>query len=100
MIDIYLILLFFSIIFTFGACIFSGFGLYYALKAWTASEALRLSTHTVTYAPVDKEIDKANQEWATKQESLKKQYSMYREDIENEMPEFYEDDEDREVHSF
>lgn len=94
------ILSIFSIIFSGLTCIFSLFALYYSLKAWTSCEAARLSTHTVTYAPVDKEIDEANKEWATKNESLKKQQDMFREDIENEMPEFYEDEDDKEVFSY
>jgi hypothetical protein len=76
------------------------FSVYYALKAWTASESLRQSTHTVTYTPIDKEIDKANQEWATKESSLNQQQKLFTEDIEDQMPEFASDDDDREVFSF
>ena len=95
-----MILNIFSIIFSGLTCIFSIFALYYSVKAWTACEATRLSTHTVTYAPIDKEIDQANSEWATRQETIKKHNDMFVEDIEEEMPEFAADDEDKEIYSF
>jgi hypothetical protein len=101
MIEITTILNIFSIIFSGLTCIFSLFALYYSMKAWTTCEAMRLSTHTVQYAPVDKDIEKANEEWATKQqENLKKEQQAFAEDIEDEMPEFAPDDEDREIYSF
>ena len=99
--DITVIINLFSIIFAGLTCIFSIFALYYSIKAWTASESLRLSTHTVQYEPVDKEIDQANQNWSTKQENnLASEQKAFSEDIENEMPEFASDDEDKEVFSF
>ena len=90
----------FSLIFSFFSCIFASFGLYYALKAWSANEAMRLSTHTVTYTPVDKEIEKANQDWATKQETIQKHQKMFEEDLEYEMPEFAPDEDDKQIFSF
>lgn len=98
--EITVILNILSIIFAGMTCIFSLFALYYSLKAWTACEAMRLSTHTVQYAPVDKEIDKANEEWSTKQEAIRKQNKLFSEEVEEEMPEFAQDDEDKEVYSF
>lgn len=57
--------------------------------------AMEKSTHTVQLMPVDEDIDKHNQkimeEWATSEESIAKQQKMYREDLEDEMPELYED---------
>jgi hypothetical protein len=66
--------------------------------------AAERSTHTIQYAPVDEEIDRANKEfmdnWATKDSVFAKEREKYKEDLENEMPDFYESDEDKEIHSF
>lgn len=61
------------------------------------------STHTVQMVPVDEEIDKANQEfmkkWASSEEAIAKQNKLYKEDVEEAMPEFALDDEDKEIFS-
>ncbi len=61
------------------------------------------STHQVTYMPIDPEVDKENQEymkWATDEETLKEQKKYFTEDLEDSMPEFMPDDEDKKIHSF
>lgn len=64
---------------------------------------LEKSTHQVTYMPIDPEVDKQNQEymkWATDEDSLKEQHKYFKEDLEDSMPEFMPDDEDKKIHSF
>jgi predicted Holliday junction resolvase-like endonuclease len=67
-------------------------------------KSIQRSTHSIQYMPVDDAIDKENQEfikslqtkkeeWATTEESLNKQRKLFKEDVENVMPEFAEDDE-------
>jgi hypothetical protein len=62
------------------------------------------STHTVHYAPIDEEIDRANKEymenWATKESAIAKDQKQFKEDLENEMPDFFPDEEDSKIHSF
>jgi biopolymer transport protein ExbB/TolQ len=72
----------------------------YAIEAKIETEAMRKSTHTVQYAPIDPEIDKANQQWATREEVLQKQNKMFQEDLEEEMPELAPDEDDKEIFSF
>ena len=97
---ILLIIAIFAIVISITCCILVGFSLYYSLKAYATIMALEKSTHTITYAPVDKEIEEANSKWSTKQESLDKQNKMFQEDIEDQMPEFSTNEEDRKIYSF
>ena len=50
------------------------------------------STHQVTYMPIDEQIDKENQDfmkqWATDDDSLQTQQKVFKEDLEDLMPEF------------
>lgn len=66
--------------------------------------AAEKSTHTVTYAPIDEEIDKANSEylekWATRDSVIAKDQKDYKEDLEEDMPDFYETEDDTKIHSF
>lgn len=89
-----------AIVISVGCCILTGFSLYYSLKAYSTIMALEKSTHTITYAPVDKEIEEANKEWVTKQESLDKQNTLFKEDIEDNMPEFASNEDDNKIYSF
>ena len=61
------------------------------------------ATHTVQMVPVDEEIERANEEflkqWATSDEVISKQNKMHREEVEEQMPEFALDDEDKEIFS-
>lgn len=61
--------------------------------------AMEKSTHSVQFMPIDEEIDKANKDWASSEEAIKKQQKMYQEEIEDEMPEFALTDEDKETFS-
>jgi len=70
--------------------------------------AMEKSTHTITYQPVDEEIDAHNERflkseeetWATTEASLVKQQSEYKEQLESDLPEFSDSDEDKIIHSF
>lgn len=63
--------------------------------------AAEKSTHTITYQSVDNEIDKANEEfmknWATKESAIAKDQELFREDLENEMPDFFPDEDEKEI---
>tara|TARA_R110000803_G_scaffold71209_4_gene134373 strand:- start:812 stop:1111 length:300 start_codon:yes stop_codon:yes gene_type:complete len=83
----------FSLLFSLVALILSGIAVVKVL-------AMEKATHSVTYMPIDPEIDKANEEWATSQGSLDKQNKADREDVEDEMPMFALEDEDKKIHSF
>jgi hypothetical protein len=85
--------------------IFGLLGTIIGLVALVKVIAAEKSTHSVTYMPIDEEIDKANNEfikenWATKESMIAKDRKEFQEDLETEMPEFFPDDEDREIHSF
>jgi len=66
--------------------------------------AMEKSTHQVTYMPIDEQIDKENQDfmkkWATDDESLQTQQKVFKEDLEDIMPEFAPEDDDKKIHSF
>ena len=66
--------------------------------------AAEKSTHNVTYMPIDEEIDKANNEfvnkWATDQTTLVKQQELFKEDLEEQMPDFFPDEEESKITSF
>jgi hypothetical protein len=63
--------------------------------------AAEKSTHTVTFQPVDDNIkSEVDDSWATPSAVLKKQHKLFKEDMEEQMPEFAEDEEDMKVHSF
>lgn len=72
-----------------------------AIAAYIKVAAMEKSTHSIQYMPVDPEIDKANQEyinkWATSEEAINKENKLYQEELEDEMPEFALDDEDKEI---
>lgn len=61
------------------------------------------ATHTVQLVPVDEEVDRANQEymkkWATSEEAIKKENKLYQEEVQDEMPQFALDDDDKEIFS-
>jgi hypothetical protein len=62
------------------------------------------STHQIQYVPIDNEIDKANEEflqkmgkdpfedeWATSDKSIAKQNKLYKEELEDKMPEMVDE---------
>lgn len=75
-----------------------------ALLAYIELRAFNKSTHQIQYMPVDEQIDKENQEyikklggdpflnenWATSEASIEKQNKLYKEDLEEALPEFSE----------
>ena len=58
------------------------------------------ATHTIQMVPVDEEVERANEEymskWASSDKAIDEQNKLYKEDIENEMPEFSLSEEDME----
>lgn len=67
---------------------------------------LKNSTHSVQYMPINPEIDQENEaflkkeNWATSQEAIIKEESLYKEELAANMPQFSIDEEDREILSF
>jgi F0F1-type ATP synthase membrane subunit b/b' len=91
------ILLIFSVLgFTFGLL-----GTIIGLIACVKVLAMEKSTHTITYQPIDDEIEKANEEvmkkWATKESAIAKDQELFREDLETEMPDFFPDEDEKEI---
>ena len=83
--------------------IFSVICLSVSIFALVKVYAMEKSTHNVTFMPIDEEVDKQNQEymkWATQDESLKEQSKYFKEDLEDSMPEFMPNDDDKKIHSF
>lgn len=71
-------------------------------------KSMQRSTHQIQYMPVDDAIDKENEEylkslntdWATSEESLDNQRKLFREDIEESMPEFAPNEDDKETYAY
>jgi hypothetical protein len=85
--------------------IFGLLGTILGLLALVKSIAAEKSTHSVQYMPIDEEIDKENndylnQSWATKESAIAKDQDEFRQNLEDDMPDFYPDDDDRKVHSY
>ena len=92
-----------SIIAGFTALALSLVGLLVAIYALVLAISQSKATHSVHMVPVDEEIERANEEfvkqWSTSEDAITKQNKLYKEDIEENMPEFALDDEDKEVYS-
>jgi len=84
--------------------LFGVIGTIIGVSAMIRTIAAEKSTHNVTYMPIDEEIDKSNKEfvdnWATDQTTLVKQQELFKEDLEEEMPDFFPTEEDNKVTSF
>jgi hypothetical protein len=84
--------------------IFGLFGTIIGLIAMIKVMAIEKSTHTVTYQPIDEEIEKANADylnnWATQESVIAKDREEFQEELEEQMPDFFPDDEDRKIRSF
>jgi hypothetical protein len=85
--------------------IFGLLGTIMGLVALVKCIAAEKSTHSVQYMPIDEEIDKENndylnQSWATKESAIAKDQEEFRQSLEDDMPDFYPDDDDRKVHSY
>jgi len=107
----YTLLMVFSMVMVIISGMFGIFGFSMGLKALIEVKALQNSTHQIQYVPVDDQIDKENErylkevqdkknDWATSSDSLETQQKMYKEDIEEELPEFALDDDDKEIFSY
>jgi len=75
-----------------------------SVLAWTKVQALEKSTHTFQYVPIDEEVAKANdktvEKWATSSESIAQQEKLFKDDLEELMPEFASDDESKKPYTF
>jgi hypothetical protein len=87
--------------------IFGILGTIIGLAALVKTIAAEKSTHTMiqNMAPVSEEIEKANndylnQTWATKESAFAKEQENLQNTLEDDMPDFYPDDDDRKVHSY
>ena len=84
--------------------IFGIMGFILGTMALVTIRAMEKSTHTITYKPIDEEIDRHNQEltskWATEESVIEKDKKMYREELEKDMPEFAPSEEDEKTYSF
>lgn len=85
------------------ALILGVMGLSMGIYSMICVKAMEKATHTVTYMPVDKEIDQLNEEflktqkeeWATPESEIEKQNKYWANDLEKEMPDFAPDEEDK-----
>lgn len=86
------------------ALILGVLGLGLGIYSVVCVKAMEKATHTVTYMPVDPEIDKMNEEflkstkedtWATQESEIEKQNKMWAEDLEKEFPEFSPTEDDK-----
>jgi len=98
-----------SVIMSSTSLIIGFLGLLIGFLALAKAVGIEKSTHQVQYVPVDPEIDKANEEylsqvkeknWATNDTAISAQQDMFKEDLEDMMPEFAMDDEDLKKYSF
>ena len=88
---------------------FSGLALILGSIAYCKVMAMSLSTHSVQYMPMDPTVDSDNEEfiekqrgtgWATGTESMDEQNKMFKEDVEDLMPEFGVEEDEKKIYSF
>ena len=79
--------------------IFGLSGFLMGLIAIIEVKAMQKSTHSVQYMPLNME-DVRDENWGTSEESLEKQRNLFKEDLEDNMPEFALDEDDRQRYSF
>ena len=87
--------------------IFSFITVGFSITALIEVKAMQKSTHAVEYVPIDPEIDKENDAylsqdknaWASSDKAIKKQNEMFKDDLEEKLPEFVLSDEDKEIYS-
>ena len=77
------------------ALFFGILGFVLGLSALIKVNALKESTHTVQWMPL-----KEDETWATSDESLDTQNKLFKKELEEKMPEFALDDEDKKIFSF
>lgn len=81
----------FALTFSVFACILGGIAL---LKVM----ALEKSTHSIQYMPVDEALK--GDQWATNDTVLADQNKLFKESLEEELPDFLSDDDDKKIKSF
>jgi hypothetical protein len=99
-----------SVILALSGLIIASIGTIIGTLAFIEVKSIQRSTHQIQYMPVDDAIDKENEaflktvnsddSWATSPDSIKKQETLYKEELESEMPNFVSTDEDQEIISF
>lgn len=73
-------------------------GSIFGILAFINVKALQKSTHSVQYMPFDPSVDSENQEfldkenWASSEEAITKENKLYESELEDEMPQFYQDE--------
>lgn len=92
------------------ALILGVIGLIFGIYSLVCVKAMEKATHTVTYMPVDNEIDKMNEEylknlkkeddWATPESEIEKQNKLFAKDLEKELPDFSPDDDSKKRYVF
>lgn len=95
---------FWGILFFILGGIFGFIGFCLGLAAMIRVSALEKSTHSVQYMPINPKIDEENEEflsnWATSDTAIQEQEKLYQEEIEEKMPHFYPDEDDKKRYSF
>jgi hypothetical protein len=84
--------------------LFSALTVGFSIKAMIEVKAMQRSTHQIQYMPMDENIDKENEDflkkdWASSDKNIEKQNELYKEEIEDKLPEFALSEEDKEVFS-
>lgn len=99
-----------SLIFSIISLIFTSFSAILASYAAVKVVAMEKSTHSLQYMPVDPQLDKENQafmeqmsvddNWATSDDSIRKQQEIFKKDMEENLEYFYPEEEDKKTFSF
>lgn len=85
--------------------IFSFITVGFSIKAIIEVKALQKSTHSLEYVPVDPNIDRENEDflrkdkWASSDKAINDQNEMFKEDLEEKLPEFVVPEEEKEIFS-
>jgi hypothetical protein len=87
--------------------LFSSITVGFSIKALIEVKAMQKSTHSLEYVPVDQDTDRENEaflakdkeSWASSDKAITKQNEMFKDDLEEKLPEFVLSDEDKEVFS-
>ena len=93
-VGLYVTLLIFSIL----SMILALTGSIFGILAFINVKALEKSTHSVQYMPYDPSVDSENKEfldrenWASSEEAITKENDLYESELEDEMPQFYQDE--------
>lgn len=80
---------------TICACFFGSLGFILGIFAVVRVEAMKASTHTVQWMPIQ-----SGDDWATSETAIEKQNKLYEKDLKEQLPEFALDEEDKKIFSF